>query len=253
MPPGWPSEVSTLTKEALASTTSGNSGADRIGATPQTGLTLSNGQPATTAMQQLVALFERVGALGAVVPATETTQGLVELASVAEARAGTLAGAYALTPATAKAMDSEGFFSSYQAAAQPDIPDGTNTKVIFDVEEVDVSGWFVPGSGTTGSRYTPQRAGWYELNGAVRLSGPAVDASRVSLSVFKNGTQYKVIDLSHTSGTTNQVIGVSGSCYVQANGSDFFELYLLHTYGVARAVTPGQEYVWFQGRLVVRT
>ena len=186
--------------------------------------------------------------------ATESARGTVELATVAEARAGTLAGAYALTPATAKAADSEGFFSAYQGAAQPDIPDNTQTKVVLDTEEVDISGWFVPGTGTTGSRYTPQREGWYELQGAARFSGPAVDASRVSLSVSKNGSQYKLINLSHTSGTTNQVIGVSGSCYVQANGTtDFFELYVFHTYGAARALTVGSEYTWFQGRLVVRT
>jgi hypothetical protein len=136
-----------------------------------------------------------------------------------------------------------GLFSAYRATDQLNIADATNVKVQFGTEEYDVDGWFDP----TNHRYTPQLAGKYWLNGAVRVLGTAGGA-RLALMVFKNGAFYRYMSHQHTSGSA-QPMNIPGGCQVDANGStDYFELYIFHSFGASTAdIEGGLEATYFQG------
>jgi len=72
-----------------------------------------------------------------------------------------------------------GAFSAAHAADQPDIQNNTFTKVDYDSEDYDVSGWYNPNN----SRYTPQQAGIYSFNALILIT-PEVDASSVQLALY---------------------------------------------------------------------
>lgn len=110
-------------------------------------------------------------------------------------------------------------FSAYQSTAQSMVSN-TNTKIQLQTEEFDTASAF---DSTTNYRFTPQVAGYYQINGRMATAGNA----EVLGIIYKNGTQYKVGSAS-VSGS-----GSSVSSLVFLNGStDYVELY-----GVSFVVT----------------
>lgn len=75
-------------------------------------------------------------------------------------------------------------FSAY-AASDLTISSGTFTKVKLDTELFDTDNCF---DSTTNYRFTPTKAGYYQLNGVIRYSGTL--SSTLLCCIFKNGSEY---------------------------------------------------------------
>ena len=106
-------------------------------------------------------------------------------------------------------------FCAYQSSAQT-ISNSTWTKLQFQTEEWDTANCF---DSTTNYRFTPNVAGYYQVNMAVAY-GPGTN-SEFTTALYKNGSNYKYFwDISTTWYLVN------GSVTVYLNGStDYIELY----------------------------
>jgi hypothetical protein len=105
-------------------------------------------------------------------------------------------------------------FSAYASANQA-FSTNTFTKIQFNTEDFDTSSAY----DTTNYRFTPQVAGYYQVNITYKIE---TVANRAVLSLHKNGSEYKrVIDVQSTYTRITQ-----GSCLVYLNGStDYIEAY----------------------------
>ena len=125
--------------------------------------------------------------------------------------------ATARTTLGAKSATLDNAFSAYATVDQT-ITANTNTKVTLGTEEFDLSNTFAT------SRFTPNVAGYYQLNFAI--AGAAAAAGSVLIpSVYKNGVRFKdgTISRSPSAGTASG----AGSCTVYLNGTtDYVELYI---------------------------
>jgi hypothetical protein len=122
-----------------------------------------------------------------------------------------------LTMATGKLLAPTGpAFNAYLNSAQT-VTGGTFTKATLDVEEFDTNSNFAS------SRFTPTIAGYYQINTLLRFI-TTVSLSNVTNSIYKNGAEYKRVQLNGVTFTAD--INLSNSCVVYLNGStDYIELY----------------------------
>ena len=102
------------------------------------------------------------------------------------------------------------------------LTNGANTKVILNNELFDTANCF---DSTTNYRFTPNVAGYYQINGSASLvSGVATQLSIVG--IFKNGSSYSYGTSSPVYSTIQNFITVSNLVYL--NGStDYVELFVL--------------------------
>jgi hypothetical protein len=139
-----------------------------------------------------------------------------------------------------------GTFAAYRATAVALATGGT---IVFDTEEVDVSGWF----DTTTGRYTPQAAGYYRLSAAASTNAVITAGQFWGIELFKNGSLLKRLQL------TTQVTGggtphASGSHPVVANGStDFFDIRVNHNTAASPGVAGGAAFCYFGGEMIGRS
>jgi len=111
-------------------------------------------------------------------------------------------------------------FGVYRATNQSVIG-STYTKVQLNTEEWDTDNCF---DSTTNYRFTPNKAGYYQINFTCADSG-----SDFYGRVYKNGSNFKTLWGAGVSGAT-----LEGSCMVYANGTtDYFEFYIAHFGGTA--------------------
>ena len=130
-------------------------------------------------------------------------------------------------------------FGVYLGLSQ-NVTSGVTTKIQFNTEEFDTANAF---DSTTNYRFTPQVAGYYQLNACMTPNGVAITG--LTVYVYKNGSEYKRIA---NLGTGNPI---NGSCTVYLNGStDYIEFYG----NVSASSTPqfylGQNYTYASGFLV---
>ncbi len=133
-------------------------------------------------------------------------------------------------------------FSAYGSALQS-VADQTYTKVSFNTEEFDTASCY---DHTTNYRFTPNVAGYYQINALVNTGSSANGAVWILLykngSVFKNGT-YTAND--------NVAPTINLSTLVYANGTtDYFEVYVWQNSGSAMNMGSANERQYFQGVLV---
>ena len=143
-------------------------------------------------------------------------------------------------------------FSATKTTTQ-NVSTSTQTKIVLNSEEFDTANCF---DSATNSRFTPNVAGYYQLNAQVRLDlGTVSGTGEYYISIFKNGSIFKRgfnPGAGYTIATGGQLLfGISTLVY--ANGStDYFELYAFQasstTATVSFADNPQQPY--FQGFLV---
>jgi hypothetical protein len=120
---------------------------------------------------------------------------------------------------------------------------GVATKVVFDAESWDVGSCY----NTTTGRFTPNVAGYYQLNCSI----DAIDASSGPMTlgrveIYKNGSSYRVGTIINGSASN-----VQGCAIVYANGTtDYFEIYYTETGGVGAYGDSSGIYTWFDGALV---
>lgn len=112
-------------------------------------------------------------------------------------------------------------FSAYQSSGQT--PAATTfTKVQFQTKVFDTANAY---DNTTNYRFTPQVAGYYQINAGVNY-GSAV--SGFIISIYKNGTEY--MRGGFISSATTFLYSITGLVY--CNGTtDYIEIYTFNTTG----------------------
>lgn len=104
-------------------------------------------------------------------------------------------------------------FSAYMSS-NASFTSGTTTKVTLDTEVFDTANCF------SSSRFTPNVAGYYQINGKIRVTGTNCTAS---VNIYKNGSQ-NIIG-TYIAATSSVVFSVA-STVVYLNGTtDYVELY----------------------------
>ena len=114
-------------------------------------------------------------------------------------------------------------FSAYSNAAQT-VSNNTLTKVVLQVEDFDTNSNF---DSTTNYRFTPTVAGYYQVNGILRLSG-TITTVQTLLYLYKNGSSYASFINTNpsTALSSNGYTIAGGSILVYMNGStDYLEIY----------------------------
>lgn len=137
-------------------------------------------------------------------------------------------------------------FSAYRSTNQS-VTTATWTKVQLDTEEFDTASAF---DNATNYRFTPQVAGYYQVNGGLSAQATSSTLQAVSVSIYKNGSIFK-------QGSENRygsTVGVSGSAVaalVYLNGTtDYIELWAYITASNSPAVVGGQSTSYFSASLV---
>jgi hypothetical protein len=133
-------------------------------------------------------------------------------------------------------------FSAYQSTLQS-ISASTFTKIQFQTEEFDTASAF---DKDTNYRFTPQVAGYYQVNSAVALG--AGTTGIVLVSIYKNGTEFKRgnIIVNSVSAATPVV-----SALIYLNGStDYIETWLFQSSGTAINTAALLSQTYFQAVMV---
>lgn len=108
------------------------------------------------------------------------------------------------------------------------VSNATFTKVILNTKDFDTATAF---DATTNYRFTPQVAGYYQINSFV--SGPASNTQNQITSIYKNGSIYKFLGaVSNLNATSQSNNGESGAMLLYLNGStDYIELWVFQQSG----------------------
>ncbi len=134
-------------------------------------------------------------------------------------------------------------FSAYNTSNQSGHASATAQKIGLALEEFDVGSKF---DSSTNYRFTPGVSGKYQLSASIAFSG---SLTYVEARIYKNGVHFKTLNGSRAS--TSSVSPIGGSVLVDANTTDYFELY---GYAETSAGTWGtfgsQSLVWFSGMKV---
>lgn len=166
------------------------------------------------------------------------TSGAITIAAPAVAGTNTIT----LPAATGTAMVSGNMpaFSAYQSSAQT-LASTTWTKLQFQTKEFDTSNAF---DNTTNYRFTPQVAGYYQVNGLFNIGSSNTSGA---IQLYKNGSTFKNGTSFASAGTVFQSFLVSALVYL--NGStDYIELYGYVINGQILSATSSSTY--FQAFLV---
>jgi len=136
-------------------------------------------------------------------------------------------------------------FSAY-AQGNQSVSNNTWTKVTLAYEEFDTANCF---DSTTNYRFTPNVAGYYQINGMIGGNATGTNPTMVMAAIYKNGAVYKRYTttgnpIDYQSGTISSIVYFNGS-------TDYVELYgYLRS---ATAVISGESsYVitWMNGCLI---
>ena len=129
-------------------------------------------------------------------------------------------------------------FSAYNSSNQ-NTTSTVLTKLIFNTKDFDTASAF---DATTNYRFTPQVAGYYQINVTAFINGAN---TAVAIYLYKNGTSYQdLVDLPLS------INGLTGSCLVYLNGStDYLEIYGKQT-GATGFYSTSPSLTRFSGSLV---
>ena len=132
-------------------------------------------------------------------------------------------------------------FSAY-CSSQNSVNNQVWTKVACQTEDWDTASCY---DNTTNYRFTPNVAGYYQVNGGVGWASGF--AGRTTVGIYKNGSEWKRgVDIDGTAAYTMNV-----SCLVYLNGStDYIELYTYQDSGGAKNYGNFSAQTYFQGALV---
>jgi hypothetical protein len=118
-------------------------------------------------------------------------------------------------------------FSAYNTGSQS-ISSATATKVVLQNENFDTASCF---DNVTNYRFTPNVAGYYQINGSVYINSTGTTAATVAI-IYKNGSAYQGGSFQNTSTPENNAAGLVSSVVYFNGTTDYVELY-------AYAVTTG--------------
>jgi hypothetical protein len=114
-------------------------------------------------------------------------------------------------------------FSAWLNGSQS-LTDGVATKIAYNAELFDTDGCFDP---TTNYRFTPTKAGYYQIN--VTTYGSSTLNTRTFSRLYKNGSNYiSLWDVIPPTGVVNAWFSGSGLVYMNGS-SDYLEVYIRMT------------------------
>lgn len=118
-------------------------------------------------------------------------------------------------------------FSAYIATNQT-ISSGVFTKMQCATEEFDTASCY---DNTTNYRFTPNVAGYYQVNGEQDNNTGTI--TRTIISIYKNGSEFKRgNDIGVSTGNLSNGAGATVSALIYLNGStDYIELYAYYLGG----------------------
>jgi hypothetical protein len=126
--------------------------------------------------------------------------------------------------------------AAHLAATTQAITVNVYSKVIFDTATLN------PGTGynTANGRFTPDVAGWYEVDAAISLEG-STTTDNVQAAVYKNGAAARRLAVFNTVTTTNMnTMEIGGSGLVYLNGTtDYVEIFVYRGQGSGTAAVSG--------------
>ena len=133
-------------------------------------------------------------------------------------------------------------FSAYADAVLQTITSGSQQKVLFQTEEFDTNNCY------SSSRFTPNVAGYYQLNAMVRIDG-ASGTGEFIIFLYKSGSAYNRGTNNGGTQISTTLWSLSISTLVYANGTtDYFEIYVQQGSGASRNVNVGsRDITWFNG------
>ena len=116
-------------------------------------------------------------------------------------------------------------FSAYTSSNFA-VTNDTNTKVPYNTEDWDTASCY----NTTDYRFTPNVAGYYQVNAALFIAPPAGATSGYVFMLYKNGSDNRQLDRDQFEIYFNQL--ASGSAIVHMNGtSDYIEIFIYQNSG----------------------
>ena len=139
-------------------------------------------------------------------------------------------------------------FSAY-TSSNFSVSNDTATKVPYNTEDWDTASCY----NTTDYRFTPNVAGYYQVNAALFISPPDAVTSGYIFTLYKNGSDHKQLDRDQFEIYFNQV--ASGSAIVHMNGtSDYIEIFIYQNSGGTRTLgSASGSPNYFQATLVRRS
>jgi hypothetical protein len=140
-------------------------------------------------------------------------------------------------------------FYAYRATSVQSVSTTTFTKIQFNAESFDTANCF---DSTTNYRFTPNVAGYYQINATVNANYSTL--KRLLFQLYKNGSAYNsLVDLDKGTAEASSFNSASGSTLVYMNGTtDFLEVYVYlngTTSGSTLGVYFGPEFTNFSGYL----
>lgn len=133
-------------------------------------------------------------------------------------------------------------FSVHRAGVNFAVANNVPTAIDWTTEVFDTSNAF----NLATDRFLPLVAGKYALVGAVcNAAGTGVDQGAIVCAIYKNGVQEKSGNFATMSGAG--ATGSHVSCIVDANGTDYFQLYVIQVTGAPLTCTGAATDTYFQG------
>ena len=171
--------------------------------------------------------------------ASAVAAGLSETAADASADAAAASAVSAAASAVSAAAAPIAFVANKNGTDQTGVVTATWTKVTFSTEIFDQGGRF----DTAQARWTPP-SGRYRLSGVVLFTANVVDQAQFTLAIYKNGGAYRQIT-EVGSGTTQLTALVSA--IIEANGTDYFELWVNGAGAGNKTLSGSPAATWFEG------
>lgn len=130
-------------------------------------------------------------------------------------------------------------FGVYSTAAQT-VTTNTWTKIQMNVEEFDTANCF---DSTTNYRFTPNVAGYYQINGAASIT---TSTDYMTVGIYKNGGEFKRGSDVRATNTYSLTVG----CLIYLNGStDYIEFWIYQGSGGNRTINSSPINNYFSGFL----
>lgn len=112
-------------------------------------------------------------------------------------------------------------FRAYRTTHQS-VSNASYTKIQFDTKDFDTNNCY---NNTTSYRFTPNVAGYYQVNSSCYFTATGTRPTEVQISLYKNGSSFASSYLNLAS--ANQIVGaIPVAALVYMNGStDYIEIY----------------------------
>lgn len=114
-------------------------------------------------------------------------------------------------------------FSAYRATSAQTVTNATLTKLQAQTEEFDTASCY---DNATNYRFTPNVAGYYQVNGSIYLQATTALADVNFITIYKNGSRFKDGTAFYGGGAVGKYVFAQVSTIIYLNGStDYIELY----------------------------